>query len=523
MTSNIFDIFSLQTNSDGAVSFTYREDRQDSEQLESSEEITIDFENIEEWSSEKIYITLLNPDYCLVDRIRCMEIIAKSKPELIFNFSRQLMSKFYLAKTSTVCEYVCAIAKSNLPCPLRLECIEMYKEINKQDALEILENMLNSHSSMSQFENIQFFGSMMTPLMAHRKFGETVNRYLQLFLQDSSYGAEFKLSLLKKWCQSKQILSNFSAKAYSIFIKKVDSEMQFKLLALQALFQMNKKTKENFVSCLKIATDKNNHDNIRADAADIVIQYSADEKRFASYAQQAKNVITELSKTSNPLTTVYNDQSIHHEQSSQNMAMNIDKLVELASDCKENFESSKLQIISSAKFQLLDKKHQSEVQSAMQRINLDQFKYSDRFELSHIFAMVWNFIKLHEHQPTLEDRMLEELIEMNTTCSSGHVARLLNVLSGFGLQQNISWKDQFYAYFVNSFRKQLATLPEEDQGSILEELTDSNGAKSKLQMFLMHKYGILYPELKSEFQNYLSEDDIDLYFRQALAKLEGMD
>ena len=43
--------------------------------------------------------------------------------------------------------------------------------------------------------------------------------------------------------------------------------------------------------------------------------------------------------------------------------------------------------------------------------------------------------------------MIEELIDMADTCSSGHISRIINVLSGFDINGmtigiNIGWKKQ---------------------------------------------------------------------------------
>jgi hypothetical protein len=46
-------------------------------------------------------------------------------------------------------------------------------------------------------------------------------------------------------------------------------------------------------------------------------------------------------------------------------------------------------------------------------------------------------------------RLLEELIDMYGTCSSGFSSRLVNVISGYGdFNLNISWRDQIIANFT---------------------------------------------------------------------------
>ena len=53
------------------------------------------------------------------------------------------------------------------------------------------------------------------------------------------------------------------------------------------------------------------------------------------------------------------------------------------------------------------------------------------------FISLWLFITDHEHITELESRLLDELKEMNGLCTTGHIARLMNVIQGFTSDENL--------------------------------------------------------------------------------------
>lgn len=53
------------------------------------------------------------------------------------------------------------------------------------------------------------------------------------------------------------------------------------------------------------------------------------------------------------------------------------------------------------------------------------------------FIVVWLTILENPHREELENRLFEELREMKGLCTTGHIARLINVLQGFVEDENI--------------------------------------------------------------------------------------
>lgn len=55
----------------------------------------------------------------------------------------------------------------------------------------------------------------------------------------------------------------------------------------------------------------------------------------------------------------------------------------------------------------------------------------DNITIQDAFLSLWAWISTHKDKTELESRLLEELKEMSGMCTTGHIARLMNVIQGF--------------------------------------------------------------------------------------------
>jgi len=98
-----------------------------------------------------------------------------------------------------------------------------------------------------------------------------------------------------------------------------------------------------------------------------------------------------------------------------------------------------------------------------------------RRELGLIDAVLslWLWINEHEHKKELESRLLEEFKEMHGMCTTGHIARLMNVMQGFTEDENlcirISGRDQCVAVVKQYLTKELQNCKDED---VIAEMTE---------------------------------------------------
>lgn len=110
----------------------------------------------------------------------------------------------------------------------------------------------------------------------------------------------------------------------------------------------------------------------------------------------------------------------------------------------------------------------------------DSFKYIKtsvgtfgiNISLQDTLLAIWLWMRDHEHKAELETRMLEELKEMHGYCSTGHLARLINIIQGFTDDENlcvrISDKEQYNAVIRSYLNKVLADC---DDDEILDGMT----------------------------------------------------
>ena len=151
----------------------------------------------------------------------------------------------------------------------------------------------------------------------------------------------------------------------------------------------------------------------------------------------------------------------------------------------------------------------------------------------------------------MEKRLLEELIEMSGTCSSGYVSRLINCVSGYGeMMLKISFEEQIISNFSGRLNsslnkicdnnslmrknidkvKLIMNLENENEEildefyeRILEEMTTTEYKDKKHFLLFFRTYiSSIREEMFKEFIEYISESEFDLYFRKALSYYDGI-
>lgn len=143
--------------------------------------------------------------------------------------------------------------------------------------------------------------------------------------------------------------------------------------------------------------------------------------------------------------------------------------------------------------------------SSFDRILVDGARFNivkneDKVELSlfDVLLLVWYEIKNSKDKEELEKCLLEELLNMNGQCTTGHLSRIVNILSGFSeyVFIKISYKDQIKNYIFNHYNKLVKTDAYRDV--ILDEILEEDKEK-KIYLLKMIQEHSVYVELKKEF------------------------
>lgn len=162
--------------------------------------------------------------------------------------------------------------------------------------------------------------------------------------------------------------------------------------------------------------------------ADIVSMYYPSKQ---SYFFERLDQKEEIKPPPKIIKTVYDDkQNVHNSKINQTV---INSAIQL---CKDYYlpEEEQNHVLAQIEGILINKypKHRALIIDFIHylRENTSTFG-SANITLAQTFISLWLFIVDHNHRQDLELRLLEELKDMNGQCSTGHVARLINVVQGY--------------------------------------------------------------------------------------------
>jgi hypothetical protein len=383
----------------------------------------------------------------------------------------------------------------------------------------------------------------------------------------------------------------FIKKSASEFFKNINNKTLYRILAGQYLIQKSKikgdALKQTEITLMSFAQDPDLDYNLRADSADVVLQLGSDENK-----KTAREIIMMLGRQDGNVNTIFdNAQNVHIDEIEQSVlhaleflsSINMKTLSGVPGTAQITFEYVKKQIEdelekSKPKEQKRKTKKYNEekknydekedkIKISINRIYMDRALYSNyNCSLLHILLKIWTYLTSHDSCEDMKNRLLEELIDMSGTCSSGFASRLVNVISGYGdFNLSISWRDQIISNFTGrlnarardiiseecivknctlynftcsccdvkggeelsddeNHKKKLLKMLENFQGLVLEEMTVNNrnfaDRKNFLKFFRKNMLGIRQ-ELYEEFKEYIPDTDFDLYMRQSIATYES--
>ena len=311
--------------------------------------------------------------------------------------------------------------------------------------------------------------------------------------------------------------------------------------------------------------------NLRADSADVLLNLGNPTNKII-----ARNIIMELGRENNKCKTIFDNlQNVHNNEIEQSVLdaltflatfdtsslsqpnitfeyvkKQIDELLEKDKPISKNTSTTETSNSQHDKLKEPEetieyKKKVDKINISMNRIYLDRILYTKyNCNLVHILLKIWSYLHSHESKLDMKKRLIEELVDMSGTCSTGFASRLVNVISGFGsFNLRISWRDQIIANFTGRLNAKirnidninnldtncslycLKTIEEltEFKDKILEEMTiNSNDyyLRSNFLTFFRKNMLSVRQELYQEFKTHLDDTSFDLYIRSAISSYE---
>lgn len=173
---------------------------------------------------------------------------------------------------------------------------------------------------------------------------------------------------------------------------------------------------------------------------------------------------------------IYNDsQNVHTTSINESVKDIVRKISEENGECINKLNrtnnlsdfSKRLTVLSNT----LNIIERQKILGTFDRILIDTSKFERDLSLTDILILVWCKIRTSKDKDELEKRMLEEFIEMNGLCATGHLSRLINILSGFfEYSIKISVNDQIKNYIYNHYNKLIENETEGEK--LLDQLVD---------------------------------------------------
>ena len=483
------------------------------------------------------------------------------------------------------------IKESILPIDLKYECAKLiyseYKEKNKESnnhiGYELLACILDKNKNINKnVENLH----RLIRLEIIQILVETYEYNSQVELFILQYLSDRELYEFQRYKDMLNLAENPKTKPlyiYYIFkticLSGVLSSI-YVILGAQFLFNNEIFSEEDKLviekEIIRICQDNMLDYNRRADAADflIITQGVTDEGR-----ELGRNTIIELGRNNN-INNIYNDkQNVHNEYIDKSVKNIIETIMNIELENKElTYNDMCNEIIKffckkndieltedNININNIEDKNETPIQitteddyiitkepiekvdgiirklfaikSSLGRFQLDRNMYSDVPRTQTLFVKVWNIIIHHEHKEELIQRLFEELIDMNGTCSTGHTSRLANVFSGFELngeiiKLNIDCKSEMTAVTMAKINKRIQDLslsdnPEDEkyQSDLMEEITWNSNFENRVNLnrFIRENIMSIREELYKDYvtdQKIINEETFEINFRLILHKLE---
>lgn len=469
---------------------------------------------------------------------------------------KRLISLLTISNSSIIKNTLYHLCKfcSDISCVLRLEIalalIDYEKEEIEPSEIIGFEALDYVCFSMHKSKEIPFSCKLNAYLILNSGLPNLKRVYLYLYdmLTDSSTTFQFKYktvkflvsereennitSLMVEYCIS-VLLSNFHDPSYpKINNETYEDYLQIFILTCQLSLSYVPKLKCSCIAenkLLEICKNQNLSVNIRADASDMLLSYGSLENK-----EEAKIILDSLSFDNNTFKTIYNNKENVHTSTINKTAINTITII--IEDVNKMFKKEDIWILTENTLQHLIEKYppnqiKSQIDNATKAYNrimyLDNALYTAyNFNLKNIMNYVWTFINNSNkvsNKVELEKRLIEEMREMNNTCSSGYLTRFANIFSGF-LENGgvfIGWDEQILSIFYGKVN--LAITSSLNKDLILENLieTENENDKQEFQKLLRTILPNIIESIKIEFKDHISESDIDLYIRRALSVFEG--
>ena len=485
-----------------------------------NELIEDEFDEPIEINKENVHETIFDLFLPEEDRIKALEKYQEYFKDDIVSVINELNTRYLVTETSLMGKFLEAICyKSDIVPELKIDIAKSLtgRHNDKEIGYDIIKWLLGGVDYDYIPTPCIIDGLVYWMQASGEKYHEDILNILYHFCRDNQieccYRFKTLLSIHKEY-------SDYGLKGFYYFMKVPSGVFtMYKILSSQVLLQEEYKVENVCKMLLEFCEDEELDYNLRADAADTLLHLGIDDLK-----ERARDIIISLGGRGK---TLYDNQQNVHAQAVEE---SVEKII-------INIQNTPINITFDSMREGIDiitkdfKYNEEYVSVAMNRIELDQTLYSvANLNLKRLSMIVWNFIH-HSCKDSLLDlkkRFVEELIDMANTCSSGHVSRLVSVLSGFTEHNiQISFEDQILANLQARLLKKLqdSDISQDDKLEISTEfLSSAEFDKPNFMKFFREHIPAIKEELWQEYCNseidgrLISDEEYDTLLRLAIIR-----
>lgn len=440
-------------------------------------------------------------------RLKALNYCYRDDPDKINEIVSKFVSIYNITNLSTVEKFLYDyIAHSTLPIDLRLDCALTltHNQRSKNNAFRLIRDLCE------QFDNTlpptQELNTILHLFKSEYK--EEASSYLTILLENQSIPIDFRYKALLHLPEDIR-LENFVR-----FYHNKENDIRYRLLSCQYLLSQKTtsdtigKVEEYLLECCK---DESLGNNTRADAADIILSLGTTES-----VRIAEEAIVSLGGKA--LHIFDNAQNVHTTEIEESVRDTIQSLEAFKFDPMPSFDTVRYHIEKLTRMYYKNEEERNKIMNALTRIELDRVVFRTiNHSLSSVLRLIYTYIQQRiDFKEELEIRLLEELLDMSGTCSSGYVSRLVNTLSGYGNHSlSISWEDQIKANLAGRLNARMRVAPNRDE--LIDQISvDDIKKKSAFLDFFRKHISFIKEEMYLEFRDYITDADWDLYFQRAI-------
>ena len=370
---------------------------------------------------------------------------------------------------------------------------------------------------------------------------EISQQVLNEVINDLSYPSEYRYKIIMSFTNKRYGIKSFFNTSkirvpydedyiYTLqfdFFTNDKNEVESRILSGQFLLGMESiDTETKNIVCeilYKICCDNINPHNIRADAADVLSRLGSED-----YIEKGRNIIQELGyseidRSKGPkIKTIYNDAENVHRFKIDSIVDNFMKKVKQSKLKNRSYQDVWIEICDMIRSKNLPPSNKFLTMKALNRISVDTATFSpQKVTMAEILLWLWIIVQSYESEKRdfLYNRIIDELMDMANTCSTGHASRLINVLSCYDNYFTISYDEQITSNIAGRMNAFIRDCPDEKikESLGLGMLDDADEDDRCVYLDFVHeKRDILYDELFDEFvdKQLISKDEFDKIFEK---------